>query len=84
MMRTLPSFLGGSKRDFLTIFAQPRPSELREIGPWMQEGKIKAVIDEEFAFDKAPEAYTKLKTGRARGKIIVRVVPDSDDRGVRS
>lgn len=76
-MRSWPGFLGGGKRPWLSIFAQTRPEELQRIGQWMQDGTIKAVIDEEFAFEDVPKAYTKLKTGRAKGKIIVNVVPES-------
>lgn len=37
------------------------------------QGKIKAAIEERYGFDKVPEAYATLKTGRVRGKIIIKV-----------
>ena len=40
---------------------------------WMAEGKVKAVIDQVFAFENAPEAYEKSRTGRAKGKIVINV-----------
>ncbi|XXH01723.1 hypothetical protein Hte_008084 [Hypoxylon texense] len=44
-----------------------------QIGKWMAEGKVRAVIDEAFEFEDVPKAYERLKTGHARGKIIVHV-----------
>ncbi|KAI1501533.1 zinc-binding oxidoreductase [Biscogniauxia marginata] len=44
-----------------------------QIGEWISEGKVRPVIDEVFEFDDVPEAYKKLRTGHAKGKIIVHV-----------
>lgn len=67
----LPSFLGGGKRKFQSIFAQTKTDQLEQIGQWMKEGKVKAVIDSKYPFEQAPQAFQKLKTGRAKGKILV-------------
>ncbi|KAK5136398.1 hypothetical protein LTR08_003524 [Meristemomyces frigidus] len=69
----LPGFLGGGKRKFVGLLAVPSKEELTKIAAWMVEGKVEAVVDETFAFEKVPEAFTRLKTGRARGKIVVEV-----------
>lgn len=68
-----PGFLGGGQRKREGILAQLRYGELKQIGDWMKEGKVKAVIDSRFKFEEAPKAFEKLKTGRARGKIVVEV-----------
>ena len=47
--------------------------ELVRIGQWVKEGKVKVLLDEVFKFEDAPNAYKKLRTGRARGKIVVNV-----------
>lgn len=44
----------------------------------MQEGKVKAVIDKKFAFEQVPQAFVRLKTGRAKGKIVVDVAYKMD------
>ncbi|KAI0900083.1 zinc-binding oxidoreductase [Annulohypoxylon nitens] len=49
-----------------------------QIGQWMAEGKVRPVIDEAFAFEDAPKAYEKLRTGRAKGKIIIHVENKSE------
>jgi len=69
----LPSFLGGGKHPWRIIMIKDSAEELVRIGQWVKEGKIKVTLDEVFAFEDAPEAYKKLKTGRARGKIVVNV-----------
>ena len=70
-----PAILHGGKRRFQLLILKTEPEGLRKIAAWIQQGKLKAVIDEIFDMeDKGPvRAFEKLKTGRARGKIIVRV-----------
>ena len=70
-VRLFPGFLGGGQRAYQSILAEPKPDQLERIADWMKEGKVKAVIDEKFPFEKAVEAFRRLKTGRARGKIVI-------------
>lgn len=44
-----------------------------ELGQLLAQKKFRVVVDEVFGFENVPEAYKKLGTGRAKGKIIVRV-----------
>lgn len=67
----MPGFLGGGKRKFAMVVTKQNHEGLARIGEWMKEGKIKGVIDEVFQYEDAPKAYAKLKTGRAKGKIVV-------------
>ena len=78
MARLLPGWLGGGKRAMEAIFAEPKLDQLEQIGKWMVEGKVKAVIDSKFEMEKAPDAFRKLKTGRARGKIVVQIAEDME------
>jgi NADPH:quinone reductase-like Zn-dependent oxidoreductase len=73
----LPSFLGGGKRGYSAFWPDAKLDDLKQIGMWMKEGKVKAVIDEKFPFEEAPKAFTKLKTGRSRGKIVVDVASET-------
>lgn len=45
--------------------------------PWLEEilslPKDKIIIDSTFDFNQAREAFDRLNTGRARGKVVVRV-----------
>ncbi|MEM7531280.1 MAG: NAD(P)-dependent alcohol dehydrogenase [Chloroflexota bacterium] len=40
----------------------------------MEAGSIKSVIDRQYPFEELPEAIRYLETGRARGKVVIRVV----------
>jgi NADPH:quinone reductase-like Zn-dependent oxidoreductase len=73
LRKTWPRFLGGGKRQTTGFFASANTNDMRQIGLWIQQRKIKTVIDSRFPFEKAPEAIAKLKTGRAKGKIVVDV-----------
>lgn len=75
-VRLIPSFLGGGKRKLVQIFAMPEGEQLDIIAGWMKEGKVKAVIDEKFDFEKGKEAMSRMKTGRARGKVVIEVNPE--------
>jgi alkaline phosphatase D len=73
----VPSFLGGGKRSYQLMMAKPSTDDLRQIGSWMKEGKVRAILDEVFDWEDAPQAFEKLKTGRAKGKLVVHVKQDS-------
>ncbi|KAI9724221.1 MAG: hypothetical protein M1828_003966 [Chrysothrix sp. TS-e1954] len=69
----LPTILGGGKRSYQFLGCTPNREQYATIGEWMREGSVKAIIDEKFKFEDASKAFEKLKTGRARGKIVVQV-----------
>lgn len=73
----VPSFLGGGKRSYQVLITKAVPNDLRQLGALMKEGKIKAVLDEIFDWEDAPRAFEKLKTGRSKGKLVIRVRQDS-------
>lgn len=70
-----PGFLGGGKRPFQFLGVANNIDHFKEIAEWMAQGKVKALIDEVYGMeDKGPvKAFERLKTGRAKGKIVVRV-----------
>ncbi|KAH6884482.1 putative zinc-type alcohol dehydrogenase-like protein C16A3.02c [Thelonectria olida] len=76
----MPKFLSGAKRQHVTVFGIPKREVLTQIAEWMVEGRVKAVIDSKFEFEDVREAYQRLKTGRAKGKIIVEVAKDEELR----
>ena len=75
--KVIPGALGGGKRRFSGFWPKPNVEDLELIGKWMAEGKVRAVIDQKFPFEMAPKAFEKLKTGRARGKIVVDVASET-------
>jgi NADPH:quinone reductase-like Zn-dependent oxidoreductase len=71
----VPGFLGGGSRKFelFSIKTSKGVEDLRALAKWINEGKVKPVIDETFEFDDAPKAIEKLKSGHATGKIVVHI-----------
>ncbi|KAL2000237.1 hypothetical protein VTN02DRAFT_3380 [Thermoascus thermophilus] len=68
-----PRFLGGGRRQLDVMLLNNNKEDLERIGRWMMEGKVRAVIDSTYEFEDAVQAFEKLKSGRARGKIVVHV-----------
>ena len=73
----VPTALGGGQRPFSFAFASTNFEDYQGLADLVAKGKVKPVIDEVFDFEKAPEAYEKLRTGRARGKIVMRVTAET-------
>jgi len=69
----VPTQLGGVQRPFSFGMAATNYGDFTKLAELVAQGKVKPVIDEIFSIEDAPRAYEKLKTGRAKGKIIVRV-----------
>ena len=71
--KTLPVFLGGIKGKIENFWPAAKSEDMEQIAQWIKEGKVRVLIDQKFGFDEVPKAFEKLKTGRARGKIVVDV-----------
>ena len=73
----VPTWLGGGQRPFSFAFASTNFDDYQGLADLVVKGKVKPVIDEVFELEKAPDAYEKSRTGRAKGKIVVRVANKS-------
>ena len=71
----LPGFLGGGHRKWEFLVEKDRQEDLARLAGWLADGSVETVVDELLDFADAPKAFAKLKTGRTKGKIVVRV-PD--------
>ncbi|EUC47309.1 hypothetical protein COCMIDRAFT_90501 [Bipolaris oryzae ATCC 44560] len=69
----VPTWLGGGQRPFSFGFALTNFDDFTALGKLVASRKVKPVIDEVYEFEDVPKAYQKLRTGRARGKIVVRM-----------
>ncbi len=58
---------------FEWFFMSPDGEMLAELARLIAEGTIKTVIDSIFPMDQAADAYDRLATGRAVGKVVVTV-----------
>ncbi|KAJ4299057.1 hypothetical protein N0V90_004301 [Kalmusia sp. IMI 367209] len=67
------SILGGGRRKYQFIMLKSKHEQLVQLAKWIEEGRIKVVIDSVWEYDDAPRAFERLKTHRAKGKIVVHV-----------
>lgn len=56
------------------LFVHPDGHQLAEIGKLIEAWHILPVIDKVFPFDQTKEALTYLEAGRAKGKIVVKMM----------
>jgi NADPH:quinone reductase-like Zn-dependent oxidoreductase len=55
------------------VHAHPSAEELESITKFIESSQVKPVIDTVYPFEKAMDAYAKLKTRHALGKLVVKV-----------
>ena len=55
------------------IFMHPNGAHLSEIKSMVEDEKIKPIIDKVYPFSESIEAFKHLATGRAKGKIVIKI-----------
>lgn len=55
------------------MFIHPSGQQLRDITTMIEAGKIKPIIDKVFDFKETQQAIESSESGRAKGKIIVKM-----------
>lgn len=55
------------------LFMKANGDQLREITTLLESGAIRPVIDRVFPFESTTEALAYVETGRAKGKVVVKV-----------
>lgn len=55
------------------IFMHPNGAHLNEIKSLVEDEKIKPIIDKVYPFAESIEAFTHLASGRAKGKIVIKI-----------
>ncbi|KAI0724610.1 NAD(P)-binding protein [Cerioporus squamosus] len=73
-----PSFLGGVKRKWKLVSVQPNKKDWEAFIKLVEEGKVKPLVDSVFAFEDTLKAYERVQTGRATGKVVVKVDPNAE------
>lgn len=72
-----PRLLGTGRTWKVTSMMDPGQELMERVVDLVAEGKLKVVVDSEWPFDQVLEAYDVVLSGRARGKVIIRVGDDS-------
>jgi alcohol dehydrogenase len=55
------------------LFMKASGEQLRRISSLIEAGAVRPVLDRVFPFEATPEAMAYVETGRAKGKVVVRV-----------
>ncbi|MFT5196636.1 MAG: 2-desacetyl-2-hydroxyethyl bacteriochlorophyllide A dehydrogenase [Candidatus Promineifilaceae bacterium] len=58
---------------FEAFFMWPSGEMLSQLAQLMGDGVLKPVIDRTYSIDQTQEAYDYIQTGRAKGKVVIRV-----------
>ncbi|KPM36726.1 hypothetical protein AK830_g9852 [Neonectria ditissima] len=70
----LPVILGGTPRAYLRVNNSPSDARAKETSEWFDNGWINEVpIDSRYEMDDAAQAFERLESKRAKGKIVVNV-----------
>jgi len=64
---------GDKDAEYKFIFMHPNGAHLNEIKSMVEEEKIKPIIDKVYPFSESIEAFTHLASGRAKGKIVIKI-----------
>ena len=58
---------------FSFLFMKASGSQLRQITPLIESGAIRPVVDKVFPFESTNEALAYVESGRAKGKVVIKV-----------
>jgi len=81
LMKTILKFISAKIRkqakkldvDYSFLFMKADGNQLAEITKLIEAGIIKPVIDKVFPFDQTNEALAYVESGRAKGKVVIKV-----------
>ncbi len=59
--------------DFSFLFMKASGSQLRQITPLIESGAIRPVVDKVFPFSSTNDALAYVESGRAKGKVVIKV-----------
>ncbi|EFI28441.1 quinone oxidoreductase [Coprinopsis cinerea okayama7 len=69
----LPSFLTGYRTKFAIPVVKNEENRLERLRAWLEEGKLKPVVDTVYNFEDTLKAYERIMSSRATGKVVVKV-----------
>ena len=62
-----------NKKSRVVLSAKSTTSSLDMFRMWVEDGKLKPIIEKIYSFDQFSEAYAHLAEGRTKGKIILNI-----------
>jgi NADPH:quinone reductase-like Zn-dependent oxidoreductase len=73
LSRSIRKKVGKLSARYSFLFMHADGQQLAEITKLIEAGIIKPVVDKVFPFEKTGEALAYVETGRAKGKVVIRV-----------
>jgi NADPH:quinone reductase-like Zn-dependent oxidoreductase len=73
MPEDLVAQIAAKEAKYQYIFMQPNGTHLAQIKTLVENEKIKPIIDTVYSFAESVQAFTHLATGRAKGKIVIKI-----------
>ena len=61
------------KKSKVVLSGKSTTSSLDMFRMWIEDGKLKPIIEKTYSFDEFQKAYEYLSTGRAKGKLILTI-----------
>ena len=58
---------------YRSVMGQPDAAVLIQLAQWLENGALKPVVDKVFDLEEGAKAFTYLKSGQSRGKVVVTI-----------
>jgi NADPH:quinone reductase-like Zn-dependent oxidoreductase len=68
-----PTWLGGTPRKYVMSVGQVDAKGVEMIGRWLEEGKLRAVLEKCVDFEQVLDGFDLVVTKRVRGRVVVKV-----------
>jgi len=65
------------------VVVRSRREDLQTLAQWIEEGRLRPVIDHTFAFEQMAEAMVRVGSKHARGKVVICVAAPKAGQGDR-
>lgn len=67
------------KKKMRFMITKIKIKDLEFLAHFIDEGKIKSVIDKSYSLDDIAEAHRHYETGHTAGKVVINVITESDN-----
>lgn len=68
-----PRVLGGGQRKFQIVGRATNAQHYEQIAQWISGGIVKPVIEQTYDLEDIRQAFARLKSGRVRGKLVIKI-----------
>ncbi|KAL3472583.1 hypothetical protein BJX99DRAFT_235212 [Aspergillus californicus] len=72
----LPTWLGGIPRRYIRFSSPPERDDAVYLVHLIEQGKLRISVDSVFPMEEAVQAYERIASQRARGKVVIKVRSD--------